>query len=497
MSILKKSRNIINLGNKYKVINSETDKCEERWHTKNVLTYLSSDTKLYKQKCFEIAKKMNISWKNYVSKIASLGGLFGNIIIEGIPQQNLFDYIDKLRKMTCPITEDEGFAYKLSKVQNEIIHLLGIPYVNICIDNYIENTFDVYFDTIKNQINTEDFDGLAQIESEKSLIPTEDHYKIFADNSNISMTILVNFDKIYRYLIERYGHKELATDIKFLFTSEELNTDFYNAFIAALIRDQYRAHFTEQGCLILNILAESDETGLTQINTLNNFNYTEPANEKYKKIIKDIYINKLIDYEINKKLKDHKTKMKSSIDIDLNDIGSLISYPSDLDPSELICAFEPTPPCLTQGISAFIKEYTGYKSPSSCSLIYNDVRYPDSPTNIIKTSLYLCRLIPILYFKVYFINNGKDHVNLEKTMDVFRKYLEFAQYRIAEYELFSKGIIPYIENTLKYTDYLDSKFYNPMLTTKSICFLLSRTLSSLDYKENQETEEQISDDPII
>lgn len=476
---IKKNKDVIKIGDKNIDLSIFRRKYPtDSYYYSNLIEFMSSKNKIYKTRCFEMFKKISKLFSSVDNKITMIGEKFAYFIVDGKGYSKFSEYIEKLRSYKCPISEDERFSFELAKIQSELAHLFNIPYVNICIDNYIENTFDIYIDSIKDQTDITHFDGLITLSNTSDKF--DDHLKIFADNTNVSITIIVNYEKIFSKILSKYTNSKYDDNKMIDGYTNEIGIDFFTSFIAAILREEYRVHYTEQFALLCNLLSKTDEYGFTQINTLKSeTEWKKETTEKYGKILNDLFKSNFVEYEITSEYAKEKESVKSSISKDIFASG-IMDFCYNQDPREILIVLEPTAPCISEVLNCNIKETSIFNSPNSSSLLKNDSRYLDSPTVIIKNTLFICRIIPILYYKVYCENNGKNYIEINKLMKYFREYLSEAIMKLSERSGFTSGVVTYISNTIKFVDELDKKFKNPMLTSESIVYIFKRII--LQYK---------------
>ena len=303
-------------------------------------------------------------------------------------------------------------------------------------------------------------------------------------------------------------------------------------FLSSILRDQNRIRISQQISLFLRILAESNETGLSVINSINRNRTIEWASDsietrrKAYKIVTDIYGDYLKEFEMNSLLADLKEPNHFSRNFDFTRYRALNQYDDSnredevnyccedccdevepvnennprfsllhaldksydeiiFDPLDLILIVEESPLIYSEVLKCLgpvVKSYVDngkINNSNTNSLRSVDIR--DYESSSLKRKLLVSRIIPFLQYCVFMQNSGKTYNAYNK---VFNAFDRIGNTDVIINDDNDKVITDLCKDTVNASKEYGEKFRNPMTTTENVINVTYDAIVSYTGKEN-------------
>lgn len=527
-----KNKQIVNFGDygkiDFSVFRYRNTVSENNWSYKNyserVLDYLKCGTKEFNSKVLNGVERLS-KFKTdttILTKIeTSVNGFFS--LFTGRGKVSTQENIYHLREVQF---RDSDFDYKVRLLKESIREATGVGKVEIVNDPYFEGFFGIYFDSMKPYTDMSYFEKMDL---------SEDEDKLFKNGKNILLTIIVNFKSLTSSIYSHIGKEddEYTTRIR---------NEFMCTFLSSILRDQNRIRISQQISLFLRILAESNETGLSMINSINRNRTNQWASDsietrrKAYKIVTDIYGDYLKEFEMNSLLADLKDPNHFSRNFDFTRYRALKQYdnskqedkvnyccedccdevePSDyknnprfsllyaldksydeiiFDPLDLILIIEGSPLIYSEVLKCLgpvVKSYVDngkINNSNTNSLRTVDIRNYESSS--VKRKLLVSRIIPFLQYCVFMQNSGKTYNAYNKVFDVFDR-IGIADMIIDGYDN-DKVFTDLCKDTVNASKEYGEKFRNPMTTTENVINVTYDAIVSYTGKENNIVVEEVN-----
>lgn len=505
-----RDKNIVNFGNYGKVDFSvfRCD-CDKKYYNDRVYDELKPGTKRFNEKVLNTVERLSV-WKEKGSVLLEIEQCVDAILstfLIGSNKETIKDGILKYREEKNLSSES---SYRLAMAKEKIKEILKVKEVDIVEDSYIDSYFNIYIDSLKDFEDTSYFDGLKISKNPE---------KIFENGKSVKVTIFVNLKNISTAIITHISERDYCYNATV--DHSKIVNEFVATFVAATIRDQNRIRVTEQISAFLKILSESNESGLSFINTISSYKIGKWSEEGEKsrlkawKIVTDVYGDMIKEFEMNDLVTSKKNENENSlnyafaryepieihepegedecpknydevcceepVDIDKDFNGRsgtlhLTRFFSDkwntLDPIDMIEVVENSSLVLITALLNVptLKKYVEegkVQNSNTNSLKALDIRSYDENVNYVKSAILAKRIIPFLFFNVFVQNDGKKYTAFKKVYDILSVCANSIEKEEKDFD----------------TVYV-KKFANPMTTTNSINRVVFDAIASYDGEEN-------------
>ncbi len=374
-----------------------------------------------------------------------------------IETQHLLDTID--------IFDDNNTdaVFGIAKFREQLKSLFGIQNLIIAYNVENKNLFDIYLDAIKDPEDITTFDVLDFSFANNTIK--------FAHPKDIMMTIFICPKKMKELM------SAFILENKDNFANYTLNTDtvvkvieelFISSFITALVQDRYRELRLAQYTLIMNITKYAIENKMAEPFNVSSDRYRVPVaryflyqlQEKYDAILTKFNMKKTDIYEyLSPNFQDISNKFDLVNSWSRCNINPLVLY-------QILCELpdgEITEFLTRFNIKNTSKEYNRISTLTKRSS--GRIKNPEYIDNI-RTTIALNRLIPLMYYITYIVQNGVAFKTTEVMIKEIHASLEIADVTAMKGVMYNA--LTFLTNKIrKYESVFGVLFHNPLNTQKS------------------------------